>query len=360
MARSWFVTSNNPHIHYDWCSLRGDGTDTDDDYRTACEAFVMEWRRGRNNRMRTPDRSGAVVAFERGEQGTLHLHGLLCSKSDMGKSTLIEKFPQTDFRETRGSVDDCLDYLHKRGRHADKAETSLMQEPYQWGDYLCGGVGGGGKTFERIDAMLDQGMTPNDIFALGTKYAYYGQAIQRRYNALMADKARSRDALRCVYHTGDSGSGKSFTYKLLEQQGRSVYYTADYDHPFDSYNGEDVLFLDELRSYSFETPQLLSIMESYRHEVPARYSNRLAVYSEVHLSSIFPPEKIVPPNEPLKQLLRRIDEVVYHATAYGRYVTVSVRGAEYQNVKQLERLAIERLAEVERETFPEAFQAVGM
>ena len=98
----------------------------------------------------------------------------------------------------------------------------------------------------------------------------------------------------------------------------------------------------------------------YRHEVPARYSNRLAVYSEVHLSSIFPPEKIVPPNEPLKQLLRRIDEVVYHAAAYGRYVTVSVRGAEYQNVKQLERLAIERLAEVERETYPEAFQAVGM
>ncbi|OUO86658.1 hypothetical protein B5F41_13695, partial [Gordonibacter sp. An232A] len=65
MARSWFVTSNNPHIHYDWCSLRGDGTDTDDDYRTACEAFVMEWRRGRNNRMRTPDRSGVRIRLLR-------------------------------------------------------------------------------------------------------------------------------------------------------------------------------------------------------------------------------------------------------------------------------------------------------
>lgn len=179
--------------------------------------------------------------------------------------------------------------------------------------------------------------------------SFYGNAVERRYNALRRREARERTGVRCVWHLGEPGSGKTHYMRELEARGKTVAYISDYERsPFDDYDGEDVMFLDELRNGCLPTSTLLSLMETYRTTLPARYSNRVAVYSELHIASIKPPEDVLGYGEPLGQLRRRLDEVMCHIKVVGpdgraRYLSTSVTGLEYQSLGELERVALERL-----------------
>ncbi|MCL1844553.1 MAG: replication protein, partial [Defluviitaleaceae bacterium] len=70
-----------------------------------------------------------------------------------------------------------------------------------------------------------------------------------------------------------------------------VYRVTNYEHPFDRYNGEDVIVLDEFRS-SLKIKDMLVYMEGYPNTwLPARYGNKLACYTKIYIISNWRLEK---------------------------------------------------------------------
>ena len=98
---------------------------------------------------------------------------------------------------------------------------------------------------------------------------------------------------------------------------------------FDNYCCEKIVFVDEVKPATMPYSFLLQILDKYRCEIHARYSNVFAVYDEIHISSVFPPELLYKnlsdlqdtTIDSLNQLLRRITTIVYHYKKNDKYCT---------------------------------------
>lgn len=123
-----------------------------------------------------------------------------------------------------------------------------------------------------------------------------------------------RDDLRVTYIYGSSGSGKTRsiydTYKFSE-----VYRVTDYEHPFDNYNYEPVMVFDEFNS-QIKIELMLTLLDIYPVQLPCRYNNKWACYTQVYIISNIPLDKQY--DDPWKPILReqdkafrrRIDQVI--------------------------------------------------
>jgi hypothetical protein len=79
-------------------------------------------------------------------------------------------------------------------------------------------------------------------------------------------------------------------------------------------------------------------LDVYRAQINCRYTNIYALWSEVHITSIIPPEKtyenMVQQNrniDTVDQLLRRIDFVVYHEKKNDQYTKNEIPIEIYEN-----------------------------
>jgi len=86
-----------------------------------------------------------------------------------------------------------------------------------------------------------------------------------------------------TYVYGQTGTGK--TRGIMDKYGdENVFRVTDYDHPFDSYGGQDVIAFEEFRS-SLKIADMLKYLDIYPLELPARYSNKVACYTKVYIVS---------------------------------------------------------------------------
>lgn len=180
----------------------------------------------------------------------------------------------------------------------------------------------------------------------------------RRYEKIIKDSFFERQAaatppkrdLEVCWHVGESGSGKSYTFvQLVEEHGEdSVYMLTDCENGgFDKYCAEPILFIDEFRGQIKFHVLLNSILSPYKTQVHSRYSNIIGLWTEVHITSVLPPEmvykKMVDENRDLdsiEQLMRRLTEIVYHwKSPDGKYHNFSIPTAEYTNYEKLKTFA---------------------
>jgi hypothetical protein len=151
--------------------------------------------------------------------------------------------------------------------------------------------------------------------------------------------------INVFWHVGDSGSGKSYTSKLLaDTVGEDkVYFVTNYANGYlDRYTFEPILFLDEFRGQiNFET--LLTMLQGYKVLIPCRYRNIVGMWNEVHITSLLPPEKVYKniSSENLQPLRRRITTIVYHwKNEAGQPKTFELPMNEYSNYEDLKQKAL--------------------
>lgn len=95
-----------------------------------------------------------------------------------------------------------------------------------------------------------------------------------------------------TYIYGRTGAGKTrYVTSLFEPD--NVYRVTDYKNPFDHYEGEDVLVLDEFRS-GLSIELMLNVLDGYRFRFPCRYHDRQACHTQVYLISNIPIENQYP------------------------------------------------------------------
>ena len=203
-------------------------------------------------------------------------------------STLQTLFPTIHAEITRGTKEEVLAYFEKSGKHEEKAHTIVV--PMKLYGELRANQQGQRSDLDYIQRRIEEGSTPEEIMIERLEYRKYTKMIKEHYYQVLMQNTPYHKDLKVYWHTGDSGSGKSYTQVELKREfGReAVYVWSDYQNGgLDGYQGESILFMEE---YKAELPyaEFLKVTDRYPQQMHARYSNVYALWNTIHLTSIFP------------------------------------------------------------------------
>jgi len=334
-ARSWFCIFNNPNDH------GFPGTPQE-----VCDSILEIWMRD------NPQRDCAVL-YCISADGLEHCHAVFEDKKTMRFSVIKKLFPSMHIQPTKGNKQEAEDYINKRGKWEEKGEKILAKA--QHGEIK--GYQGQRRDIDIIGQMIEQGKTPKEILA--SNFANYRHETHIR-KAFFDKRDAETPPVRNVdvrYHVGESGSGKSYAaVQLMEVHGEgNVFVVTSYEiGGFDGYNGEPILLLDEFRGH-MKFSVLMHVLDKYKATVHARYANVKALWSEVHMCSVLPPErlysKMVTENNDLdayEQLKRRIHTVIYHwIDEDGKYRQHEMPMSEYIDYETLKEIAEDSIRPVQ-------------
>lgn len=316
-SKSWFCEFNNPEAH------GFDGTPEE-----IIDKVIDIWTK--DNPQRT-----CAVAYCISAKGLKHLHCVLEDKKSIRFSGIKKLFHGMNIVPTKGTKQQADDYINKRGKYEEKGEKVVLIK-------YCGEIKGNqGKRndISSIEELIEQGLTPNEIFDISLSYRKYEKITKDAYYRKRYKEAPLKRDVKVYWHYGKSGTGKSFTYlKLVEKYGEeNIYRVNEYTNGFmDKYSGESVLFMDELRNNSMSYTLLLSILEGYKStQIHSRYTNIYCLWDEVHITSIFSPDDFyhqmyLLKNDTYEQLKRRISFIVYHYKKNDEFLTKKMTMNEYK------------------------------
>ncbi len=228
------------------------------------------------------------LSDEIGENGTYHTHIFMACSDAVRFSTIKKKFERAHFEMAKGTSKENRDYIFKEGKWEKdkKKETNLPETHEEFGDMPVERQGQRNDLIDLYD-MIKQGLSNFDIIEENPAYMMHIDKIERARQIVKEEKFKNvyRD-LEVTYIWGDTGTGK--TRSVMDQYGyENVYRITDYNHPFDSYKGQDVVIFEEFRS-SLKIQEMLNYLDRYPLELPCRYLNKIACYTKVYIISNIP------------------------------------------------------------------------
>lgn len=309
-SRSWFIVAPN-------IQENGIGTLSSIDvkgmsYEDLCIKVVEMWCVHAN-------RSACACLYCKSQEGMEHLHIVCESKTPLKFSTVKNTFgDKVHLEETKGNKQQVNDYIHKKGQFAEKGEVILAQA--QQGE--VNGCQGARTDLEKAYVMIQNGNTPRDIFKGNVDMIKYKTYIEELYYMYKDEITPYIRDVNVIYCCGESGTGKTYEgyAKQIQEHGEdSVYKVSDYKNGFDRYNGQPILVLDEYRG-GLPYHQLLTLLDCYKADVPARYCNKMTLWTTVYIATVLPIERLYKNMvkeedevyDSISQLLRRINEFRYH------------------------------------------------
>ena len=226
-----------------------------------------------------------------GEQQTYHTHLFLnLAPSKCRFSTLKSKFPGAHIEKAFGTSRENRDYIMKDGKWKDseKGTTSVEGTFEEFGE-CPEETPGKSKEAERILEMLKDGADNMEIVEAIPSAMKIIDKVERT-RSMLRDKQFSevwRD-LTVTYIFGKTGAGK--TRSVMEKYGYpNCYRVTDYKHPFDTYDGQDVIIFEEFRG-GLKHGDMLNYLDGYPILLPCRYFNRQACYTKVFIITNVSPD----------------------------------------------------------------------
>lgn len=350
-SRKWILVWNNPQKFFEG--------DTPEEIVINAIKYIVGDK---------PDSRSCVVNYEIGlEENTPHLHIYYVDNAKPRFSGVKKIFPECHIEKAEGSYNDILLYMKKEGQFADKAECVIVP-PTASSNFAAPCTNQPKKKrLDEIQELLDEGHTPKEILDMDIHYRVHEKIIRQ---AFFSKRTKETPIIRNVnvfWHCGESGSGKSYTYvNLTKQYGEEkVYHVSNYDNGYlDHYCAEDIIFFDEFKgNIPFST--LLTLLDKYKTEVHCRYENAYALWTDVHIASIFPPDEVYSfmvddsrkNRDSIEQLLRRINTITYHYKEGNEYKSYSIPAKSYIDYEELKARALHQVDEngylsIENEDIP--------
>jgi len=215
--------------------------------------------------------------------------------------TLKEYFPKAHLEARKGTHKQALEYVTKTDTRANPTRT-WGNEPKQ----------GERNDLADIIDLIEQGFTLQQIMLLhpGNYLRYRNNiehALQNYKERIVENQFRK---LTVTYVYGKTGVGKTST--IMKHYGfNKVYRVTDYKHPFDTYQGQEIIIFDEFHS-QIKIESMLNLLDGYPLRLPARYNDKVAQYTKVYIISNVTFDKQYPniqkySKETYDALLRRIN-----------------------------------------------------
>ena len=260
-----------------------------------------------------------AVNYEIGDNGTHHCHMVLEDKQAFRFSALQKLYPTIHIEVTRGTKEQVIAYLEKSGEHEEKAHTIVV--PMKIHGELRAGNQGYRSEFDYIQKQIENGATPEEIMGSNFEFRKYSKMIREHFFQYRLSHTPDEKEMAVYWHVGDSGDGKSHTQvDLKKKHGRdNVYIWTDFDNGgLDLYCAESILFMDEFKGMPYK--EFLKVTDVYPIQLHARYTNTIALWNEIHITSIFTPKQAYDlmvsegqrEVDSYKQLQRRLTEVIFH------------------------------------------------
>lgn len=265
-TRSWILTLNNP---------------TDEEIASLATAC------GGGGVLR------ATVAHEVGEGGTPHLQGFI--QLAHGKTVSAFKRWAGSNRyhlETARDLRRSWDYCRKGEQPKTEWEEQNVDGP-TYGlnhvDVLTTGdrpPESPEDSWGQAVAMIEDGSPVLEVVRRFPGFARSISALLRLEAEVATQKTREWRHLTTTYVWGATGVGK--TRAVMEGHGYdNVYRVTNWKHPWDGYRGQPVIIFDEFRSQPTMS-QMLNWLDGYPIDLPARYQDRPAEFTEVYIISNWP------------------------------------------------------------------------
>lgn len=180
-----------------------------------------------------------ICGYEVGDSGTPHIQGFVHFVKRTRLTALKKKYPGTIHWEAqRGNDTDCSDYVHKIGKHSDKAHTKVPgTEVFE--------IGGPGKNVPAEIISMAKKREFNEISEeYPTHFLRHGNFIKQIADLTQA-KPTNLDALDNYWVYGDSGVGKS--YYCRNHWGADNTYTLSAGQKWwPNYRGEATIHIEDL------------------------------------------------------------------------------------------------------------------
>lgn len=193
------------------------------------------------------------------------------------------------------------------------------------------------KSRQKIDVLLDayynEEMTLEELEQelTGAQYGRYKKQIdnitskilERHADIWRQDMIKNNRRVKVIWIYGAAGTGKtSLARSIAKQDGRAYYVSGSSRDVFQSYNGEHILILDELRSNVIPYHDLLRILDPFGNQerimAPARYSDKSLACDLIIITTPFNPVDFydeifddINTVDSLEQLVRRITITLY-------------------------------------------------
>lgn len=223
------------------------------------------------------------LSDEIGDNETYHTHVYFCLTNAVKFSTVKKRFPVAHIESCKGTSGQNKDYVFKEGKWASEAkgDTNLRDTHCEFGE--CPNEQPGRRTdIEQLKELVEDGFGDLDIINENPRLMSKLSMANNYRQLIREDRFRKEFRhLDVTYICGSTGTGK--TRYVMDKFGYDgVYRVTDYDHPFDNYNGQDVVMFEEFRS-SLKIQDVLNYLDGYPLELPSRYRNKVACFTKVFL-----------------------------------------------------------------------------
>ncbi len=229
------------------------------------------------------------MADEIATTGTYHTHIFLYSRSPIRFNTVKNRFPTAHIEKAIGNATENRDYIRKSGKWAEdkKSETSVEGTFYEFGNIPSENEEKDPKMFRLLQNVKD-GLSTTEIIDDTPSFAFKSRDIDALRETILSERYRSQNRkITVTYLYGASGSGK--TRSIFEKhQSSEICRITDYNGKngvrFDAYHGHDVLVFEEFNS-QIPIETMLNLLDIYPLMLPARYTDRIACYTQVYITS---------------------------------------------------------------------------
>ena len=225
------------------------------------------------------------LSDEVGKEGTFHTHIYLCASSAIRFTTIKRRFQEAHVELARGSSQENRDYITKSGKWEkdEKHETSIPDSFEEWGEMPIEQQGER-TDLEALYGMIKDGLSNFEILESNPQFMLRISDIERCRQTVRMEQFRKQfRKLDVSYLWGPTGVGKTRTV-MEKYHYDGVFRITDYKHPFDNYDSEEFIVFDEYRG-QLNISQLLNFLDGYPLELPARYANKIACYTQVYIIS---------------------------------------------------------------------------
>lgn len=230
-----------------------------------------------------------VYGFEVGKEGVPHIQGYCELSKQTRFNTVKALFPRAHIEHRMGTAKQAAEYCKKDGNF--KEFGALFQGHRT--DLDCA----------RQDA-LDGGMR-----LVTSKYSYNQIKVVEKYLTYNEQVRDFKPEVTWLY--GPSGCGKSRKARELVDP-EDTYVKSSSDKWWDGYDGHSCVIMDDFRGSWMTFSDFLTLIDRYERRVEFKGGTRQMLAKKIVITSIYSPQQCyrMLGDEPIKQLLRRIDNLI--------------------------------------------------
>lgn len=242
-----------------------------------------------------------------------HLHVVITSPSPVRLTGVSKKYGNAHVEPMRGLKEQSFDYIRKQGKFANSSEDVL----YEFGTSNSECISNNSVSIDTIandlSLSLDAYFVDNHI---------YDRKERDKYKCARESYCKSKFShdtrdINVIWICGQPGSGKShqaFSDIIGDQRYFRASVSDKTSFPFNGYDYEPILWLDELRPGVFKPQELFQLFDIYPLLIDVKNGQTVACWTTIVISSTFPlceffkDDGVNNYDNLYKQLIRRISD----------------------------------------------------